>query len=149
MKTYIHYGHTEFDRSKFQPIENIPSFSKPKGGLWASDVNAKYGWKEWNDREHFRDCNELNSFKFTLTSDARVYQINSRFEVEEMPQVGGELHRFYDILGCYPDFEKIVEMGYDVVEVNMSNDWGIYYALYGWDCDSIIVLNPDVIVPVK
>ena len=35
---YIHYGCTSFDKLKFQEI---------KGGLWASPIDAEYGWKDW------------------------------------------------------------------------------------------------------
>ena len=148
MKTYIHYGSKQFDKNKFKPIENMPNFSKPRGGFWASDVNAEFGWKEWNDNENFRECNVENSFKFTLNPNARIYEINSRYEAENMPQQGGQINRHYDILGCYPDFEKIVAMGYDAVEVTLSRDWGLYHALYGWDCDSILILNKDIVIPI-
>ena len=28
-------------------------WNKPYGGLWASDINAKYGWKSWCEDENF------------------------------------------------------------------------------------------------
>lgn len=43
------------------------------------------------------------------------------------------------------DFEKLIEDGVDAIEFNISNDWDLYMALYGWDCDSTLILNPDVI----
>ena len=43
------------------------------------------------------------------------------------------------------DFEKLAET-YDAVEVNISSDFNLYYQLYGWDCDSIVIMNPDIIV---
>ena len=42
------------------------------------------------------------------------------------------------------DFEKIYQK-YDAVEINISSDYMLYYFLYGWDCDSVLVMNPDVI----
>ena len=44
---YIHYGATEFDPEKGFPIENNKGWIKPKGGLWASRINATRGWKDW------------------------------------------------------------------------------------------------------
>ena len=45
MKNYIHYGHTKFDKSVFNKIKNVDCSTKPKGGLWASDVESEHGWK--------------------------------------------------------------------------------------------------------
>ena len=42
------------------------------------------------------------------------------------------------------DFEKLSHK-YDAIEVNISSDDELYYKLYGWDCDSILVMNPDVV----
>lgn len=98
-KTYIHYGDTKFDRYKFKKIQNISSFSKPKGGMWASDVNAKFGWKDWNAREHFVKCLDSNSFRFKLKDSAKVLEIWNWADVDDLPQQGGEPHRFANILG--------------------------------------------------
>ena len=46
---------------------------------------------------------------------------------------------------CFLDFEKLSK-SYDVIEVNISADRDLYWELYGWDCDSILVMNPSVIV---
>jgi len=42
-KNYIHYGHDKFDPNSFVEIRNN-MWNKPVGGLWASDVNVKFGW---------------------------------------------------------------------------------------------------------
>lgn len=148
-KTYIHYGSPKFDRNRFQPIKNISHFSKPHGGLWASDIKAKFGWKDLNDHEHFCDCAESNSFKFQLKESANVLTIWNWADVEKLPQQDGEPHKFANILGYYPDWEEVLKLGYDAVEVYIWYGRGTYDALYGWDCDSILVLNPDVVIPVE
>ncbi|MFR3519297.1 MAG: hypothetical protein ACLTT4_12785 [Coprobacillus cateniformis] len=45
------------------------------------------------------------------------------------------------------DFEELKRQ-YDAIEVNISNDYGLYWKLYGWDCDSILVMNSDVVVEI-
>ena len=43
------------------------------------------------------------------------------------------------------NFERMVHDGYDGMEVIISTN-DIYYALYGWDCDSLLVFNPDIMI---
>ena len=43
------------------------------------------------------------------------------------------------------DFEQLIANRIAAIEFNLSNDWDLYMALYGWDCDSTLILNPDVI----
>lgn len=137
---YIHYGCTSFDRSKFQEIKNEPYFCKPKGGLWASPIDAKHGWKNWCEAENFRECSQDNSFSFTLRNDARVYHIRSVTDVKAMPQTNTEISVYY-----VPNFEKMLADGWDAIELHLSECGALYWALYGWDCDCILVLNPDIV----
>lgn len=135
---YIHYGAKEFDRTKFAPIKNRTCGSKPFGGLWASPVDAAFGWKEWNKIEEFHTCDPKNAFRFTLAEGARVLRIDSLDKLSEIP-VNKPAYHF--------DFEDVAKR-YDAVECCLSEVPALYNALYGWDCDSILVLNQDVIVPV-
>lgn len=121
---YIHYGSTKFIPTKGFPIKNQEYFMKPKGGLWASRKNASFGWKDWCKEEDFRDCDIA---KMENDGLAWVYSI---------------------------DFEKCLHLGIDAIELCWYGDeyrdaasGNLHYELYGWDCDSIVVLNPDAIVP--
>ena len=138
-KIYIHYGHKDFDEKLFMEITN-EAFVKPRGGLWASDVNAKYGWKDWCKDENFRDCAENNSFKFKLKDGTRVLKIDNTEMLKTLPVI--ELP--YKFSWITLDFEKLKEE-YDVIEVLISEDHQLYWDLYGWDCDSLLVMNKDVI----
>lgn len=140
---YIHYGHKHFEVNEFEPISNRELFPKPFGGFWASPVNAEYGWKDWNESEHFRECKLENSFKFRLNEKAKVLRIKSVNDLEELPKAQDGFG-YMVIL----DFEKLTEQ-YDAIEVTIGYDRDLYYALYGWDCDSILIMNPDVVVECK
>lgn len=144
MKKYIHYGHKQFDKSLFVPIANRRNFVKPMGGLWASATDAEYGWKDWCKGEDFRECKEENSFTFTLSDNAKVLCIDDISITNNLPKTDDEFG-LYSLCGwvCL-DFEKLKE-SYDVIDVKISGS-GIYFGLYGWDCDSILVMNPDVIM---
>lgn len=144
MKKYIHYGATRYDPGKFRPIQNVWFFTKPYGGLWGSPVDAEYGWKEWNEEEHFRECREDNSFTFTLAPTARVLRISKRKDLAGLPRNESDMKESPYLPVCL-DFEQLMRNGWDAVE--LENSRRLYWALYGWDCDSILVMNPDVVVP--
>lgn len=140
MKTYIHYGQNNFDVDLFAPIENRPYFTKPFGGLWASRTDAKYSWNDWCRNNDFAECRNDNSFTFTLKDGAKVLEINSVKELKEVPKIKDDDGVTYTMI----DFEKLSE-SYDAIEVNISSDHNLYFSLYGWDCDSILIMNPDII----
>lgn len=144
---YIHYGHKNFDLSLFVEPQNREHFTKPTGGLWGSPLDAERGWKQWCESESFQDCNEDNCFIFELIDTANIYQINCKEDIEQLP-----LQNSIITTWLAPDFEAIKKSGIDAIQFNLSNDTTenyferIYYALYGWDCDCILVLNKDVVV---
>lgn len=140
MKKYIHYGHESFDRDLIQPIKNRQYFTKPWGGFWASPVDAKFGWKQWCERENFAQHRFGYSFTFTLSPEAKVLTISSTLDLSGLPLTGPSLVDEVQL-----DFEELLRRGYDAVELELSRDWELYFSMYGWDCDSIVILNPDVI----
>lgn len=143
MKKYIHYGAKKFDRVLCMPIHNIRMFTKPSGGFWASKIDAEFGWKEWCEDNDYFDCDEENSFIFELAENARILEINSVEDLKKLPGRNrdiGFLGGFYTML----DFEKLAEQ-YDAIEVSISSDYRLYRALTGWDCDSILIMNPDIV----
>lgn len=137
---YIHYGHKCFDDNLFQEIVNEYAWVKPIGGLWASNINAKYGWKDWCKEQRFRNCSIDNSFKFKLKENAKVLKINNADMLNELPVADTP----YKMSWINLDFEKI-KKEYDAIEVLISEDHQLYWDLYGWDCDSLLVLNKEVI----
>ena len=145
MKKYIHYGSKEYIPQIMKPIKN-DFLPKPQGGLWASSIDATYSWKRWCDRNKLKECTENNSFYFALKEDARILYINSVSDLDELPKIK---NRHKSLSGWVElDFEELAKK-YDAIEVCISNDYGLYHALYGWDCDSIVVMNPDVVIVVN
>lgn len=146
MGEYIHYGSTKLHT--ISPIKNQRWFSKPEGGLWASPVDAKFGWKEWCDREHFRQNSEDNAFRFRLKDGAKIIHIRSVNDLYKLPRQKSK--RDEDGLIYALDFEKI-EADYDGIELHLSDEDthdfrnGLYFKLYGWDCDSILIFHDQAI----
>lgn len=142
---YIHYGSKNFDPQRFQKISNIPEFIKPSGGLWASRVDAEYGWKEWcNDNSFNSDVKEY--FKFNLKPDAKILIIENATQLNLLPKNEENviINKLYKTL----DFEKLAKE-YDAIEVLISADHKLYWDLYGWDCDSILIMNPEKVDEIK
>lgn len=146
-QVYIHYGDTRFRPKLFKPVRNIKWRNKPSGGLWASPVNAEYGWKQWCEENAFGGCEEDYAFKFTLVDNVNIFRIRTIEDVWKMPQAKQD--DYIPQRSYLPDFEKMLADGVDAIEYTLSNDWRLYDELYGWDCDCILILNPDVIREIK
>ena len=144
-KKYIHYGHKRFDRRLFEPIMNGGCCGvKPYGGFWASPVDAEFGWKDWNEDSGLMSCTENNSFTFTLAPETKILVIDNVNVLDTLPKMPYDGLRIPMWVAL--DFEKIRDSGIDVIEYVLSSDHRLYMALYGWDCDSILIMNPDIVV---
>ena len=91
-----------------------------------------------------------------LKDDARVYTINRQEDLIEFINIVGIAEdELTSKLGLrflvYPDFEKVSKM-FDAVYLTEEGQWktrfsnnGCTYNLYGWDCESLLILNFDCI----
>lgn len=148
-KEYIHYGATTLH--KIEPIKNRPYFTKPEGGLWASPVDAEFGWKEWCERENFRKNSEDNAFRFRVKNPSKIIHIRDVKDLEKLPMQKSKFG-LKDSLTMVLDFEKI-QKDYDGIELHLSEEKltretfcnGLYFKLYGWDCDSILIFHENAI----
>lgn len=150
-KKYIHYGSPAFCKKAFVPITNFEFLNKPLGGLWASPVDAERGWYDWVKANDFYPEKLEQSFEFELSENARVLELTPD-NVWELP-IRKDTPKFMlerdrenplsMIMGV--DFEALAQE-YDVLSCSLSENPSLYWSLYGWDCDCILVLNPEVIV---
>ena len=156
---YIHFWmsdlKSEFDKNIFKPIQNGCLGSKPSGGLWASPVNSKWGWKDWCISEGFRLAQLDSSFCFVLTDAAKVLHLRSVADANKLPRYCPYPEMEDTIPIRYIDFEKLMEK-YDAIEFHLSEDrkrdayWNsLYFKMCSWDCDSILIMNPDIVVPIS
>ena len=138
----ITYGlGNEIKPELIKPIKN--SWVKPKGGLWASPINSAYGWKEWCEAEEFGNLSSSFSFEF----EGNVLVIDSLHDMDKLPW-------FEQGTGCYAiDFEKINADGFDAILLTEKgqNETRFTFprSLYGWDCESIVIMNPDRIITTR
>lgn len=136
---YIHYGDNQFRTP--EPIRNKPKFTKPYGGVWASRTEGDNTWRCWCETEEFRLEALGTWFLFKLKPGARVLELSSKDQLATLPQQGVGIGIFDDSI-YWLDFEKLAEE-YDAVEVTNIDE--LYWPLYGWDCNSILIMNPDIV----
>ena len=68
--------------------------------------------------------------------------IDSLDKAQKLPD-RGDFPGEFGLRLCYPilpDFEALVE-NFDVIDFQISKDKRLYRALYGCDCDSILIVN--------
>lgn len=151
-KIYIHYGSDKFDPKKFKTIKNVMISTKPEGGLWGSPLDSEEGWKEWCERNNFRTNLLEKFFVFSLKPGTRLLFLDEVTQLDDLPKVKNPAIFDNFNLWCCLDFEKLSEQ-YDAIEITLSHEkshryefWGgLYDKLYGWDCDSICIMNPNCI----
>lgn len=138
---YIHYGHSTFSKELFTPIRNYAFWMKPIGGLWGSMPDSEFSWKAWCIEEDFHTEKLNECFYFTLTPNARVLSIRKSSDLSMLPKLHSS-EKLYSTV--FLDFEKLAEE-YDAIEYYVYGDFDLQGLLSTWDCDCVLVLNPDVV----
>jgi len=133
MTTYdlIHYGADKYDKDKFMPISNR-KWVKPKGGLWTSPVTSERGWSDWSQEAQWGDLSE----SFTLKFSGSVLKIDCYDDISKLPWLNDNIINFDDVID---DAIHLTVKGEE--ETRFSHP----KSLYGWDCETVLILNPDCI----
>jgi hypothetical protein len=146
----IHYGDKEFKPRKFLPISNA-GWIKPKGGLWTSPLDSKHSWKQWCEAENFGNCSKEAFFIIELKEEARILKVDSPYDLKQWPQVEESNPYLKNMNRFLPDFETLTK-SYDAIWLTeigeTSTRFGFHdkYSLYGWDCETVLILNKESIV---
>lgn len=139
----IHYGCKSFNLDLFKPIEN-KNWVKPTGGMQFSPIESEYGWKEWCESEDFRDCSEDNCLIVELKQDANIFIIDSLADLLKAP-----LYKPYTILSSKViDFKRLAQ-NYDCIWLTNKGQIETRFSepnLYGWDCESVLLMNPNCLI---
>ena len=143
----IHYGQTEYLIGKFSPVKNGEWVKPEMGGLWTSPVDSSWGWKDWNDSSEFMDCDKDNSITLQLKEGSKVLVIDSLEDLKNAPL------RLTNLLKKpVMDFE-LISQDYDAIWLTSKGEtktrMGYPLSLYGWDCESVLILNPNCCTQVK
>lgn len=156
-EVYRHWGSSKFDIELFDPIKNRYLSNKPFGGLWSSPTkDVDMSWERWSIVNEFRLDKLEEHFDFTIKDNARVLVIKDIKDLDKLPRLKDKNNFIVntDSMNSNIDFEELTK-NYDAIMVWIyrSDDQdglvrtfdGIYYRLYGWDVDTLLVLNPDIV----
>jgi len=158
---YVHYGCSseEFLISKFVKVKNHTFGWKPSGGFWASPTShGKMGelfdWKAFCEKEEYYPKGKpLNKkFYFCLDINAHVVRIESMDTYQALPKVvredcaTGRKEEFIDFEKCMRQGIDAIEYAYSAIikDENMKEEMD--RKMLGWDCDSILIMNPKIIL---
>lgn len=155
MKTYITYGFVIEDINKI--VTNLEeSINKPKKALWGSPVDAEFGWRDWCEGEQWiprngRDYEDFEdyftkSFKWTLKEGSKILTINKVEDLNGIYRAG--LMRPNQYRSVALDFYRILDAGYSAVELTDGCIGHMFVnslesSFNSWDCESIVVLDPN------
>ena len=85
-----------------------------------------------------------------MKDENKIAVVSTLAQLRSLPCIENSLMR-----SSYPiDFERCLRLGIDAIELcwygeefeNVASG-DLYGELYGWDCDSIVILNPDAVIP--
>ena len=141
---YIHYGSSPFNSEYFRKTCRLYyTFDKPCG-LWSSPVDSNLSWKRFCKENSYIDHDFDYAFQFYISDDAKVLHVYSEEDIARY-LIGGSASYIPHI-----DFGTLIK-DYDAIEVHLSANNGELRKsriFLTWEVDSLVVWNPDVVIPV-
>tara|TARA_R100001086_G_scaffold99295_1_gene49531 strand:+ start:298 stop:714 length:417 start_codon:yes stop_codon:yes gene_type:complete len=113
------------------------SHTKPWGALWTSPAGSNRSWSEWCQDQEFG----IDRLAVGVTLDVsleRALVINSQADLLKLDWRQDGRYK-------YPDWESMANRGVDVVHLTANGLDATRYELYGWDCESVVVLNSQAV----
>ena len=143
---YIVLGKTELKEELFNTDLTDNGINKPKGGLWSSPYNKDTisGWYQFCKEENFVKADNTVGVIFTLKEEARVYTIDSKEDLDNL------VNKYpNDVLAILKEIAGLnfiaVSKDYDAIHLTEEGQWKTRNTypntLYGWDCETLLVLN--------
>ena len=112
---------------------------------------GRHGWKEFCETAQYQTKHLQKHFDFTLRPNAHIHTIRTIEDLFVLPMRENPNPAVYG--ACLPDFVMCIKLGIDAVELTWYEEefrqpgsGPVGGALRSWDCDSIVILNPDIIL---
>lgn len=136
----VHYTNTPNFKLKPIVVSNGDLPNKPKGGLWASPVDAEFSWKDWCSDANFRDIK--SQYPIVLDIDlSNFIVIDSKEDLQKLSWCqlfGGS---FMEAV----DFEELIRQETDGIYLTAKGESETRFTyprtLYGWDCETVLILS--------
>ena len=149
-----HYGASQYDPNKFGTIRDRKWGTKPHGGLWTSPVDSTYGWGKWCKDNEFKARSLTCWFDVRFTGTVLVIDGEEDLNLLPWPNksTNNALLKFSFDIGS-PSFASLVLSEIDAIHLTVEGEQETRYTmprnLYGWDCESVLVMNPASIAPIQ
>lgn len=160
---YVHYGYSseEFDIGKFKKVRNLPFSTKPFGGFWASPTKCSriniihpFDWKDFCHDEGYQPIGKslYKKFYFCLDVDSCIVTIENMDDYNALPKMvaeneaTGRKEEFIDFEECIRQGIDAIEYAYSIVHRDENIRDEMDMKMWGWDCDSILIMNPNIIL---
>ncbi len=149
-----HYGDLNGGIVKDAEISgNHGGAGKPSGKyvLWTSPLHSKHSWERWTQREDAKSYIENRPvWRITLADDVSIYKIDSYSDLARLiVECGG-----FNPLGSgwpakYPDWAEVFKR-YDAIWLTEEGEYSTRltgwdgdspYTLYGWDCETVLIMR--------
>lgn len=138
----VHYGAAKYLPEKFKPISDR-QWIKPEGGLWTSPADSEYGWRHWCEAEDFGIEKLKQSVRLHFVG--KVMTIDSVADMEQLPWCeptpGWHFPLWQPLAVCGVDAVHLTVRGQKVTRFTHPK------SLYGWDCETVLVMNPACVSP--
>jgi len=159
---FVSYGLSEYNPDLFNSIKNTEYNIKPSGGLWTSPKNSDYGWIDFcRDENYFKSGGFRTGFEFQLKPNSKVYIIDTFLDLIQVPyKIKNPLYS--SNISFHQNFIDYEEMSkeYDAIwltdngekDTRLPEMYGLFdfdgntINLYGWDCESLLILRKDCII---
>ena len=132
----IHYTANESWTLKPITVAN-GSHTKPFGALWASPVDSGRSWSQWCRESDFRIDTLAVGVSLDISLENAIV-IDTKDDLYKLDWRQDGLYR-------YPDWENMANRGVDVVYLTSNGLDSTTFELYGWDCESVVVLNSQAV----
>ena len=148
---YVHYGHSCFDKELFSTEASsfrTDVLNKPAYGFWGSPAeNTFISWKDFCLNEDFHVDSLNEKFFFTISPKAKILKVKALEDAIPYTLNAHPMSR--NSCSLYLNWEAIMR-DFDGMELTHSRetyDELHFYTFNSWAVDSIVVWNPECIVP--